>query len=87
MLGHGYSLTHGEFTSIDAIDHNEFQMKGYLVILLATIAVAAIASAANIGEEEETEALVAGRQGWIAEADNGLGEIRSVRHLCMEKSF
>ena len=60
-------------------------MKAYLVLLLAAIALAAITSAANIRDvedgEEDTQAVVEGQLGWIAEADNQLDEIRWVFNL------
>ena len=60
-------------------------MKVYLVLLLAAIALAVITSAANIRDvedgQEDTQAVVEGQLGWIAETDNQLGEIRWVLNL------
>ena len=68
-----------------ALYHNSFQMKVYLVLLLAAIALVAITSAANIRDvedgQEDTQAVVEGQLGWIAETDNQLGEIRWVLNL------
>ena len=59
-------------------------MKACLILLLATIALAAITSAANIKEDShdvvngggDTQALVEGQLGWIGGAGNQQGEIR-----------
>ena len=61
-------------------------MKACLILLLATIALAAITSAANIKEDShdvvngggDTQALVEGQLGWIGGAGNQQGEIRWV---------
>merc|ERR1712066_572099 len=57
-------------------------IKVYLVPLLAAIVLAVITSAANIRDvedgQEDTQAVVEGQLGWIAETDNQLGEIRKL---------
>ena len=63
------------------LGHVSFQMKACHVLLLATVALAAITSAANIRKEsldvEDTRARVDGRLKWLAAgAENQHGEIR-----------